>query len=102
MNIRYHGGNGVEEHSEETKQKMRQSHKYDHKQTPEHIFRRTQQKNKSILQFTKDGKLIQEWPSATIAAQTLNMNQKGINHCCNNRQHTAFNFIWKFKNNLAF
>jgi hypothetical protein len=101
MNVRYSGGNGVGEHSEETKQKMRRPHKSTGKQTPEHILKRTQQKNKPVLQLSRDGKLIQEWPSSTIAAQSLNIGQKGINHCCNYKQPTAYNFIWRFKDNLA-
>ena len=101
MNIRLRGGNGVEKHSETTKQKMRRPHKSTGKQTSEHIFKRTQQKNKPILQFSREGKFIQEWPSSTIAAQTLNVGQKGINHCCHYRQPTAFNFIWRFKDSLA-
>jgi hypothetical protein len=101
MNIRLNGGNGVEKHSEETKQKMRRPHKSTGRQTSEHIFKRTQQKNKSILQFDRDGKFIQEWASSTIAAQSLNIGQKGINHCCHYKQPTAYNFVWRFKDNLA-
>lgn len=101
MNVRYNGGNGVGEHSEETKQKMKRPHKSTGKQTLEHITKRTQQKNKPVLQISRDGKLIQEWPSSTIAAQSLNIGQKGINHCCNHKQPTAYNFIWRFKDNLA-
>jgi len=48
-----------------------------------------------IVQYTKDGKYIQEWRSASNAAKILGLNHKGISACVTGKQKTAFGFIWK-------
>ena len=49
---------------------------------------------KPILQFTLDGEFIKEWPSTTDVGKEF---IKGINHCLRGRQKTAYNYIWKYK-----
>ena len=48
-----------------------------------------------ILQFTKDGAFIKEWPSAIEAYRQL-----GIAHiccCCKGQRKHAGGFVWKYK-----
>ena len=50
---------------------------------------------KPILQFTLDGEFVREWPSTTDVGKEF---IKGINHCLRGRNKTAYNYIWKYKN----
>ena len=49
---------------------------------------------KPILQYTLDGELVREWPSATDVGQEVKGN---IRHCLRGEQKTAYNYIWKYK-----
>lgn len=52
---------------------------------------------KPILQFSKEGNFIKEWPSISDAQKTLNI--KGIWNAANNYgQKTCKGFLWKYKN----
>ena len=53
--------------------------------------------SKSILQLSKDGKLIREFKSAPEAALELNLSRTGINNCCNGLSKSSGGFIWKYK-----
>jgi len=52
-----------------------------------------------IYQLTKDGKIIKEWKSASIAAKELNLSRSHIQECCREKKycHTIGGFKWKFK-----
>lgn len=50
-----------------------------------------------ILQFNLNGELIQEFGSATSAANFLGLSAKSIRQCTNNRIKTSGGFIWKHK-----
>ena len=55
--------------------------------------------NKAIIQYTKNGDLIKEWDSITIAARTLNLKCNSlISMCCTGKVQYAYNFKWIFKN----
>lgn len=54
-------------------------------------------KSVPILQFDLKGKKINQWDSATEAANELHIHRQGIVHCLKRRQHTAHGFIWKYK-----
>ena len=54
---------------------------------------------KPVSQFSKDGKLIKEWPSALDAGKRLGIAQQSICSCCRGRRITAGGFIWKFNIN---
>lgn len=49
---------------------------------------------KPILQYTLDGEFVREWPSTTDVGKEF---IKGINHCLKGRNKTAYNYIWKYK-----
>ncbi len=55
-------------------------------------------KSKPVQQFSKDGRLIAVWPSATEAEQATGVHQSHINQCCNGRPHyhTAGGYVWKY------
>lgn len=50
--------------------------------------------SKSVLQYSKDGFLIKEWQSMTLAQNELNI--KNISRSCHSNT-TSGGFIWKFK-----
>lgn len=54
-------------------------------------------KSKPIVQYSKDGKFIKEFPSGKIASNILNIPQSNINANCNNRIKSAGGFVFKFK-----
>jgi group I intron endonuclease len=92
-------------HSEETKAKIANSNTGKKKphvgvpRSPECVEKMVQAHCKSVLQFTKDNKLIQEYASGKIAAQATGATAQSISRCCLGTQKTAKGFIWKFKNN---
>ena len=56
-------------------------------------------KSKSVLQFTLDGILIKEYPSAHQVERELGFNRGYICNCCKGKYKTAYNYIWKYKEN---
>ena len=50
-----------------------------------------------ILQFSKDGTLIKEWPSLSEAYRQLGIFQSNIRHCINGRYKSAGGFVWRYK-----
>ena len=53
--------------------------------------------SKPILQFSKDGSFIKEWPSAKEACRQLVISQSSICRCCKGHYKTASGFVWKYK-----
>ena len=51
--------------------------------------------NKPVLQFTKDGAFVKEWPSATDAARELGFRIQNISACCLGKRKSAYGSIWK-------
>lgn len=49
-----------------------------------------------ILQFSKDGTLIKEWPSASEAGRQLGICQSNICYCLNGRYKSAGGYIWRY------
>ena len=50
-----------------------------------------------ILQFSKDGTLIKEWPSLSEAYRQLGIPQSNICHCLKGRRESAGGFVWRYK-----
>ena len=52
-----------------------------------------------ILQYSKDGEFIKEWPSALEVKRVLGIDQGNIAHCCrgNPKHTTAGGFVWRYK-----
>ena len=66
-------------HSEETKKKIREN-------TP----------SKPVLQFSKDGKFIAEYPSAHEAERQTGCNNQNICACCKGTRKSTGGYIWKY------
>lgn len=58
--------------------------------------------SKPVLQFTKTGDFIREWPSTSEINRQLGYNVGNISHCClgNTRLKTYKGYIWKYKETL--
>ena len=52
--------------------------------------------SKKILQFTKSGEFILEWPSINEASRQLKINRGNICQCCNGKRKYAGGYIWKY------
>ena len=54
---------------------------------------------KAVLQFTKDGKFVAEYPSTIEAARQTSINQGNISNCCNGRKSykSAGKYVWRYK-----
>lgn len=51
---------------------------------------------KRVIQYTKDGKKIQEFSSITEASEKLNLGRSGIGKCCNGKVQSCGNFKFAF------
>lgn len=83
-------------HSEEWKKNM--SKKMNGKNNPMYGKKNRKDISKPVKQFTKDGKFIAEYPSASEAARILNIFTTSIIACCRNRPNykTYKGFIWRY------
>lgn len=54
---------------------------------------------KKIGQYNLEGKLIKVYSSLTKASFENGFELASISRCCNNKQKTAYNFIWKYISN---
>ena len=54
-----------------------------------------------ILQFTKSGEFIREWPSLSEASRHLKINCGNICSCCNGKYKSAGGYIWKYAEDLS-
>lgn len=52
---------------------------------------------KPILQFTKDGEFVAEYPSGYSAYKLTNIHQTSISACCRGKLKSAGDYIWRFK-----
>lgn len=68
----------------------------DHKK--EHSIEAIKINSKPVIQFTKDGQFVTEYPSIAEASRQTGINHNQINGCCLNKPHykTAGGYIWKY------
>lgn len=57
-------------------------------------------KSIKILQFSKDGTFIKEWPSLSEAYRQLGISQSNICRCLQGNRKSAGGFAWKYKDQL--
>ena len=55
-----------------------------------------QKLSKKILQFTKSGEFIREWPSAKEAERVLGIARCNICQCCQGKLKSAGGYVWKY------
>ena len=61
--------------------------------------RQAKKLSKVVLQFTLEDILIKEYPSIRQAERENGFSHQNIVNCCNGKQKTAYNYIWKYKEN---
>ena len=54
----------------------------------------------TVLQFTKDGQFIAEYPTAAEADRMTGVNRTTIGLVCKGKGKTAGGFVWKYKNDV--
>ena len=52
--------------------------------------------SKKILQLSKSGEFIKEWPSAMEASRQLGIAQSGICRCCIGKYKSAGGYVWEY------
>ena len=55
--------------------------------------------SKKILQFTKSGEFIREWPSINETSRHLKINCGNIWRCCRGKLKSAGGFVWRYATN---
>lgn len=51
---------------------------------------------KKVLQFTKSGEFVSEWPSMCEASRQLGIAQSSICNCCKGKLKSAGGYVWKY------
>lgn len=57
--------------------------------------------SKPILQFTKNGELVKEYPSAKEAERQTKIHQGHISQCCKGKLKSCGGYLWKYKEDAA-
>lgn len=90
-------------HTEETKKKLSEFH------TGKHLSDETRRKmsdtrtgkiyapTKSVVQYSKDGEFIAEYPSIMEAERQTGCDKSSIISCCKGKRKSAGGYIWKYK-----
>ena len=90
-------------HTEESKKKMSEAktgkvlteeHK---KHMSEALKGNTNAPTKSVIQFSKEGDLIAEYPSTWEAERQTGCNHSSISQCCKGKYKYSGGYIWKYK-----
>lgn len=90
-------GNGHYERTEEQKRKISESH-IGINFSEEHKKKISESKGvNGILQFSKNGEFIAEYPSTYEAERHTGCYQQHICDCCNEKRKTCGGFIWRYK-----
>lgn len=58
---------------------------------------RNERLSRKLLQYSKDGKFIMEWPGAHEVERVLGIDQGNISKCCKGKLKSSGGFIWKYK-----
>ena len=90
-------GSGNYERTEEQKRKMSESHIGKH--FSEESKRKISQSMgvNGILQFSKEGELIAEYPSIAEAGRQTGCKNQSICDCCKGKRKSAGGYIWRYK-----
>ena len=90
--------------SEETRNKMSEAHTGGkHPLYGKHHSEETRKKiseskpKKPVLQFSKNGEFIAEYPSAREAERTTGISNSSICQCCKGKRKSCGGYIWKYR-----
>lgn len=53
--------------------------------------------SKKVLQFTKSGEFIKEYPSINEVERHTNISHCSISECCSGKRKSAGGFVWRYK-----
>lgn len=53
--------------------------------------------SKTVLQKTRNGEVIREWPSGNEVQRELGFDQRNISRCCIGARPSAYGFVWQYK-----
>jgi hypothetical protein len=59
---------------------------------------RTEKCSKPVLQFTREGKFIKEYPSLIEAERQTKIFNQNISSCCLGKRKSCGGFVWRYKN----
>ena len=57
---------------------------------------RIEKNAKPVYQYSLDGDLIKEWPSAAEVKRSMGFSAGNIGQCCLGKRKTAYGYIWKY------
>ncbi len=52
---------------------------------------------RELLQYTKDGEFVKEWPSAKIAAEVMGVTSSALTQCAGGRSRSSAGYVWRHK-----
>ena len=55
---------------------------------------------RSVCQYSLDGLFIEKWESISLVLKTFNYANSSIVKCCQEKQKTAYGYIWKYAENV--
>ena len=58
---------------------------------------RNERISRKILQYSRSGEFIREWPSAIEVERLLGIHRVNIAQCCKGKRKSAGGFIWRYK-----
>jgi hypothetical protein len=58
---------------------------------------RSHSNQKPVIQLTKWGEFLKEYPSAAQASRKNRIDHSSIVNCCKSKQHTAGGYLWKYR-----
>ena len=88
-------------HSQESKKKMSEAMK-GRKFSDEHKKKIGESNKIPVIQYSKEGEFIKQWPSLTDASESLGIHHGNISKVCKGKRKTAGGFIWKFSEKEEF
>ena len=56
--------------------------------------------SKVVLQFTKDGKFVAEFPSGKEVERQLGFDQGNISMCCLGKRKHSYGYVWKYRETI--
>ena len=71
-------------------------HKTMHNKENYHKSKENLDRSEPVLQFSKEGVFISEYPSAAEAERQTNIDHSNIIKCCLNKRKSAGDYIWRF------
>lgn len=63
-----------------------------------YIGKKLNKGGKAVLQYDLEGNFIKEWVTTMEIQRQLNYHRSNISNCCNGLVKTAYNYIWRYKN----